>query len=89
MPMASLKKERTTLTAADWEREALEMIGERGVGALAVEPLARRMGITKGSFYWHLPTGSPCSSRHCFVGRVTIRATLIPHLVILQNRANV
>ena len=47
------KKERTTLTATDWESEALEMIAERGVAALGVEPLARRMGITKGSFYWH------------------------------------
>lgn len=29
------------------------MIAEAGIGAVAVEPLARRMGITKGSFYWH------------------------------------
>lgn len=47
------KQERTTLSAADWERAALELIAERGVPALAVEPLARRMGVTKGSFYWH------------------------------------
>jgi AcrR family transcriptional regulator len=47
------KKERATLSAGDWEREALELIAEQGVLALAVEPLARRMGITKGSFYWH------------------------------------
>ena len=54
--MAETKKaERATLSAADWEREALELIAEKGVQALAVEPLARRMGITKGSFYWHFP----------------------------------
>lgn len=47
------KQERTTLSAADWERAALELIAEQGVQALAIEPLARRMGITKGSFYWH------------------------------------
>lgn len=47
------KNERSTLCAADWERAALELIAEKGVQALAVEPLARRMGITKGSFYWH------------------------------------
>ena len=29
------------------------MIAEQGVAAIAVEPLARRMSITKGSFYWH------------------------------------
>jgi AcrR family transcriptional regulator len=49
------KKEKNTLTAQDWERAALEMIAERGISALAVEPLAKRMGITKGSFYWHFP----------------------------------
>ena len=41
------------LSAADWERGALEMIAQEGVGALAVEALARRLGVTKGSFYWH------------------------------------
>lgn len=47
------KSGRSRLSAADWERAALELIAEQGVPALAVEPLARRMGITKGSFYWH------------------------------------
>ncbi len=47
------KQERVTLSAADWEREALAFVAEHGVQALAVEPLARRMGVTKGSFYWH------------------------------------
>jgi AcrR family transcriptional regulator len=52
--MKPLKKtERATLSAEDWEKEALELIAEQGVQSLAVEPLARRMGITKGSFYWH------------------------------------
>lgn len=41
------------MSATDWERAALELIAEQGVPALAVEPLARRMGVTKGSFYWH------------------------------------
>ncbi len=47
--------DRATLTPADWEQAALELIAEKGVSALGVEPLARRMGITKGSFYWHFP----------------------------------
>ncbi len=45
--------EKSTLSAADWEKAALDLIAEKGVSALAVEPLARRLGITKGSFYWH------------------------------------
>lgn len=45
--------EKSSLNAADWEQAALEMIADKGLGALGVEPLARRLGITKGSFYWH------------------------------------
>ena len=55
MQAVATKKTRSKLSAADWELHALEMIGEQGVRAFAVEPLARRMGITKGSFYWHFP----------------------------------
>ncbi|MGW6686739.1 TetR/AcrR family transcriptional regulator [Streptomyces sp. NPDC054961] len=44
---------RRRLTADDWATAALEAIGERGLGAVAVEPLAARLGATKGSFYWH------------------------------------
>ena len=49
-------KKRAKLSAGDWEREALVLIDSQAVHGLAVEPLARRMGITKGSFYWHFPT---------------------------------
>lgn len=44
---------RESLSRADWEQSALELIAEKGVAGLRVEPLARRLGITKGSFYWH------------------------------------
>ena len=47
------KPERTRLSAGDWELAALECIAENGLGALAVEALARELGVTKGSFYWH------------------------------------
>lgn len=44
------------LSADDWADAALEVIAEQGVAAVAVEPLARRLGVTKGSFYWHFPS---------------------------------
>lgn len=44
------------LSADDWAQAALDMIAEQGVAAVAVEPLARRLGVTKGSFYWHFPS---------------------------------
>jgi AcrR family transcriptional regulator len=54
---ASTQSDRVTLTAGDWERAALDMIAEQGFRALAIESLARRMGVTKGSFYWHFNSG--------------------------------
>ena len=42
-----------TLTAADWAEAALQLIAEAGVSALTVDTLASRLGVTKGSFYWH------------------------------------
>jgi AcrR family transcriptional regulator len=49
------KKERSTLSAGDWEQQALNLIAQKGIRAVAVESLARHMGVTKGSFYWHFP----------------------------------
>ena len=44
------------LSAEDWALAALDVIAEQGLAAVAVEPLARRLGVTKGSFYWHFPS---------------------------------
>jgi len=46
---------RTTprLTAGDWTAAALDAMAGGGLAAVAVEPLAARLGATKGSFYWH------------------------------------
>ncbi|HRO26043.1 MAG TPA: TetR/AcrR family transcriptional regulator [Luteimonas sp.] len=53
----SARPERSgRLSADDWAQAALDMIAEQGVAAVAVEPLARRLGVTKGSFYWHFPS---------------------------------
>ena len=52
-PVVKKRKERSTLSAGDWEQQALVLIAEKGIRAVAVESLAVRMGVTKGSFYWH------------------------------------
>ena len=41
------------LKAEDWVGAARAAMAEGGIEAVAVEPLARRLGVTKGSFYWH------------------------------------
>jgi AcrR family transcriptional regulator len=44
---------RNSLTADDWAGAALEVLPRGGLAAVAVEPLAKHLGTTKGSFYWH------------------------------------
>lgn len=41
------------LSAEAWTDKAIEVLGKDGVDAVRVEPLARALGVTKGSFYWH------------------------------------
>jgi AcrR family transcriptional regulator len=53
-PMAKRRQvDAARLERADWERAALTAIASGGIDAVAVEPLARALGVTKGSFYWH------------------------------------
>ncbi|WP_423820751.1 TetR/AcrR family transcriptional regulator [Salinisphaera sp. SPP-AMP-43] len=47
------KTAKNALSARDWAEAALDAVGRRGVEGVAVEPLARELGVTKGSFYWH------------------------------------
>lgn len=41
------------LSREDWVSAAWKMLGEAGVDGVRVEPLAKKLGVTKGSFYWH------------------------------------
>ena len=41
------------LDREEWLARALEVLGKQGAGELTVESLARQLGVTKGSFYWH------------------------------------
>ncbi|MGI8879088.1 MAG: TetR/AcrR family transcriptional regulator [Jatrophihabitans sp.] len=44
---------KTRLTPTDWVDAATDLLADGGLAAVAVEPLAARLGATKGSFYWH------------------------------------
>jgi AcrR family transcriptional regulator len=41
------------LSRHDWTAEALRALGAGGLAAVAIEPIAARLGATKGSGYWH------------------------------------
>jgi AcrR family transcriptional regulator len=37
----------------DWIRGALELLSTAGVEKVKIVPLAKQLGVTSGSFYWH------------------------------------
>src|SRR5262245_39644920 len=41
------------LSAQDWVDLGLKTLAKSGFTALKAEPLARAMGVSRGSFYWH------------------------------------
>ena len=46
-------KPRTQLDREAWVNAAIEVLAEVGIAGLRVEVLAKRLKVTKGSFYWH------------------------------------
>ena len=41
------------LSAQDWLDQGLKTLARHGFPALKAEPLAKAMGVSRGSFYWH------------------------------------
>jgi AcrR family transcriptional regulator len=41
------------LSAKDWLDRGLKALAQHGFTALKAEPLAKAMGVSRGSFYWH------------------------------------
>ena len=52
----------TRLSRDDWVNLAIDVLLQDGPDGIAVQPLARRLDTTKGSFYWHF------SSREVLLG---------------------
>jgi AcrR family transcriptional regulator len=41
------------LEAQDWVEAGLQELADQGVDGVRIERLAKALGVTKGSFYWH------------------------------------
>lgn len=52
-PRADRRGGRAPLTRDDWLDAAAGLIVEGGFDALRILTLARRLGVSRGSFYWH------------------------------------
>lgn len=51
--MTEARPRRQTRTREDWTRAALDALATDGVRGVAVDRLAKTVGATRGSFYWH------------------------------------
>jgi AcrR family transcriptional regulator len=57
-PLAGKKRGKSTsprvqLDPSSWVDTAIDVLAKEGMAGLRVEVLAKRCGVTKGSFYWH------------------------------------
>jgi AcrR family transcriptional regulator len=50
---AAEKSKAIRLDAAAWVAAAFDALADGGIDAVRVEPLAKALDVTKGSFYWH------------------------------------
>src|SRR5881398_3164768 len=46
-------KMREQLSTRDWLDQGLKTLARSGFTALKADPLAKAMGVSRGSFYWH------------------------------------
>jgi AcrR family transcriptional regulator len=51
--MAAAKKKSKRLGREDWLAAALEVLYGEGIGDVSIVRIARDLGVTSGSFYWH------------------------------------
>ncbi|HVA16107.1 MAG TPA: helix-turn-helix domain-containing protein [Candidatus Dormibacteraeota bacterium] len=51
--MPTRRDHDTRLGRSDWIHAAMEVLASDGLEAVRVENLAKKLGISKGSFYWH------------------------------------
>ncbi len=47
------EKIRTQLDRNEWVDRAIKALADKGLAGMRVETLAKGIGVTKGSFYWH------------------------------------
>ena len=69
--------ERERLSADDWVTAALEVLINEGISAVKILPLARKLGVTRGSFYWHFENHEALLNRLLEVWEETNSGTII------------
>lgn len=53
MSTTKVRPPQSRLSREEWLRQALDILAEKHNALLNIDSLVKRMGVTKGSFYWH------------------------------------
>ena len=53
MPTTKVSASQSRLSREEWLKQALDILAEKHNALLNIDALVKRMGVTKGSFYWH------------------------------------
>lgn len=76
---------RQRLDRSAWASAALDALADGGVTAVAVEPIATRLGATKGSFYAHYATRDELIAEAIALWERDATESLIAHLDSLPD----
>lgn len=76
------------LSARDWVEQGLKALARRGHSALKAEPLAKAMGVSRGSFYWHFADIGAFHAAILEAWREVAAETIIANVESASDREN-
>jgi AcrR family transcriptional regulator len=80
-----LNRKAPELTRDDWVLASLAALAEGGIDAVRVERLAKRLNVSKGSFYWHFSDRSDLHSALLDLWEKDFTAQLIANIASLPT----
>jgi len=75
-----MKKPKIRLSRDNWLALALDVLAEEGRSKIEIESLAKRLGVTKGSFYAHFSDRRDFVASVAFYWADTLTATVLDNL---------
>lgn len=80
-----MNRKSQELTRDDWVLAGLAALAEGGIDAVRVERLAKRLNVSKGSFYWHFSNRSDLLSALLDLWEKDFTAQLIANVAHLST----
>lgn len=71
---------RSKVERYDWVAAARKVLARQGIEAVRIERIAKQLGISRGSFYWHFPNRDALLTRILEEWRQNSTLAIIEHL---------